>query len=71
MYSLAIGQRAFAYRGAKMHNTLFKDIRHGKSYRFLKRGFLKIFLIHRQSFITEMCIVFKINVLLLIVVVVL
>lgn len=54
-----------------MHNTLFKDMRHGKSYRFLKRGFLKIFLIHRQSFIIEMYIVFKINVLLLIVVVVL
>lgn len=54
-----------------MHNTLFKDIRHGKSYRFLKRGFLKIFLIHRQSFIIEMYIVFKINVLLSIVVVVL
>ena len=45
---LATGQRAFAFRGAKIFNSLPKVIRHTESLSGFKERFLRIFLIHRS-----------------------
>ena len=46
-YRLATGQKTFTYRGAKLYNSIAKDIRDTGNLNVFKREFLNIFLIHR------------------------
>ena len=53
---LAAGQRAFAFRGAKIFNSLpefIRDMESGKWKVVLRGEFLRIFLIHNMLFLSN------------------
>ena len=65
LYRLATGQKTFTYRGAKLYNSIAKDIRDtGNLNVFQNRIFKNLFNSWIVFFIIEMWIVFKINALL-------